>query len=216
MSKNILIVAHDTEVADCLKNALSFVASVQATQFAIAATKILTRSPQAVLLLYTSSNDSLRDWLWGKIREKKFKNPVLVIGYANKDDFIAEHPIFDKKFKYDGSHCYFPIPFKLDELRAALFNLQCLESSDLTVILNFFATDKKYIRMILHDVNGTAKPSCDEVRSRFGIARRYFEKINDSSLLKRIDDYLAEVPQLSRRFDWKKESCALARDIRDL
>ena len=212
----MLIVSHDIDVGHSLRNAVVAVADRATPPFSLIETRFISRNPHAVLLLFPSGDVCLREWLWGKIREKKFKNPVLVIGFVKKEDFVASHPIFDKKFGYHGSHCYLSIPFKLEDLTAALLNLQCLEDADLTVILNYFATDKKYIRMILHDVQGAAKPSCNEVCSRFRIARRYFEKNNDSPILKQIDDYILKMQRSPRPFDWKKESFGLAEDIRNL
>lgn len=217
--KTVLIASHDACIGNSLRSALSTIAGMETPCFDITnknRNKFLALHPRATLLLCPSSDDCLREWLWGSGIRETYKNPILVIGFAKEADFCLEHPIFDKTHGYPKKHRYLPIPFALADLKTELLGLKFLEDEDLMVIRKDFASDKKYILMILHDVQGTSKYPYNELCSRFRIARRYFEKNINADMIKKIDDYISKVPQQPCPRDWKSTAVDLADSIRNL
>ncbi|WKZ15478.1 MAG: hypothetical protein QY317_16410 [Candidatus Jettenia caeni] len=118
----VIAVSEDEEVCLALKRTLKAARGITVLRF----TEDTLRDENSVILLFTPECE-LPEWLYEKIRSK-YLNPVIVIGFEEKDFFEKEYPLF---YDHPYNHAYLKIPFSLIDFINLLENTIPLSSQEI-------------------------------------------------------------------------------------
>ncbi len=80
-----------------------------------------------IIVLLATVEEGLQYWLYEKIR-LKYLNPVIVLGFEEKDSFEREYPLF---YDHPYNHAYLKIPFSLIDFINLLENTIPLSSQEI-------------------------------------------------------------------------------------
>lgn len=80
-----------------------------------------------IIVLLATVEEELQYWFYEKIRSK-YLNPVIVIGFEEKESFEKEYPLF---YDHPYNHAYLKIPFNLIDFINLLENMIPLSSQEI-------------------------------------------------------------------------------------
>lgn len=113
---------------------------------------------ELALILVVDVKDLFYEWFWGQIR-KQFRNPIIVLGSWEKEDFERENPVF-KSYPYN--HKYLPIPFWLEDLYKIIQEVKPIyDIFTMKLIFDNYSDYAKFLwNAIDHDIPGGDKYRC--------------------------------------------------------
>ncbi len=102
------------------------------------------------IILLATSEDKMKDLFYEDIRSKHL-NPVVVIGFEEKEVFEKEHPLF---YDHPFNHAYLEIPFKLEDLIAQLNDMIPISSQEIRRAICGSDTGYKgyLLKLLSHDL----------------------------------------------------------------
>lgn len=107
MNKKAILFSDNEELFKAFERSFRTVGCIEVCRFK----EVLLKDKNRVICL-TKNEDNLQELFYEKIRTK-YLNPVIVIGFSEKEVFVKEHPLFSD---HPFNHGYLRIPFELKEL----------------------------------------------------------------------------------------------------
>ena len=158
-----------------------------------------------IVLLITWQDEDIKEFVYGRMRSRKYLNPISIIGYKKKDVFLKEHPLFAD---HPYNHCYLQAPFDLNDFVSSLAEMEPISSQAIRVaICGSDAGYKGYLINLLkpHDLLSNKK-RCIEI---LFLINMYLE---DKDVSKEINTVVKKIetkpdwPEIASTFGKKLES----------
>ncbi len=144
-SINLIIYTENEELYNAFGRAIEALARIAVFKFSENSIK----DEKGIILLATSE-DKMKDMFYEDIRST-YLNPVVVIGFKEKEVFEKEHPLF---YDHPFNHAYLEIPFKLEDLIAQLNEMIPISSQDIRRAICGSDTGYKgcLLKLLSHDL----------------------------------------------------------------
>lgn len=191
MKRKVIIFTEYEETYKALRRAFTLADGLEACRF----TDDSLRGKNGVVLLAVPDDDKLQELFYEKIRSRHL-NPVIVIGFKEKDVFEKEYPLFHD---HPYNHSYIRIPFDLSGLIASFENMIPISSKAIRKAICSDSYKGYLLKLLSHDLLKEGK-RCEDILNMCG------KYLNDKSLSKEIEDAIGKI---KKEKDWS----AIASDI---
>ncbi len=144
-SNNLIIYTENEELYNAFGRAIEVLASIKVLKFSEDSIK-----DENQIILLAASEDKMKDLFYEDIRPT-YLNPVVVIGFKEKEVFEKEHPLF---YDHPFNHAYLEIPFKLEDLIAQLGEMIPISSHNIRRAICGSDTGYKgyLLKLLSHDL----------------------------------------------------------------
>ncbi|MEK6689967.1 MAG: hypothetical protein AAB257_05165 [Nitrospinota bacterium] len=184
-NKKIVFISKNEELYKSFKRALSAVGSMTVLLFTNDSLKKKNR-----VVLISTPEDRIHELFYETIRSKHL-NPIVVIGFKEKESFEKEFPIFHD---HPYNHAYIRIPFNLKEFIDLLKNMIPISSQAIRKAI--CGSDSGYkgylLKLLSHDLLKD-KERCIEILHTTG------NYLKDKKLTKEIEDTTKDI---EKEKDW--------------
>ena len=183
--KNILI-CEDEELYGSLRRALRAVGNIEVNRFK----KDSLKNKNRVILIATLDDVNIKELIYSKVRSN-YLNPIVTIGYKDRDLFKRELPLFED---HPFNHLYIDVPLELGKFVASLWDMIPISSQAIReAICGSDPGYKSYLlKLLSHDLL-SEKERCLEI---LGLVSDY---LKDKKLSKEIE---AAADKIKMESDW--------------
>ena len=159
--KKVLLISDGEELYMSLRRALGAVGNIEVNRF----TKDSLKNKNRVILLAVQDDGDIKQLIYSKIRSN-YLNPIVIIGYKDRDLFKREHPLFED---HPFNHLYIDIPFNLEKFVTLLSDMVPISSQAIREAI--CGSDSGYkgylLKLLSHDLL-SKKERCIEILSLVG------------------------------------------------
>jgi hypothetical protein len=197
MIKKAIIISEDEELYRTLRRALRAVGNIEVNSF----TKDSLKNKNRVILLAVQDDGDIKELIYSKIRSR-YLNPIVIIGYKDRDLFKREHPLFED---HPFNHLYIDVPFNLEKFVVALWDMVPISSQAIRMAI--CGSDPGYkgylLKLLSHDLL-SEKERCIEILSLVG------DYLKDKKLSEEIE---ASINEIKTDPDWSTIALRIGRKL---
>ena len=198
VNRQIILSSEDEELYRTLRRALRTVGDIEVDQF----TEESLKNKNRIVLLAVPEEENIRELVYSKIRSR-YLNPIVIIGYKDRDLFKKEYPLFED---HPFNHLYIDVPFKLEKFVAALWDMVPISSQAIReAICGSDPGYKSYLlKLLSHDLL-SEKERCVEI---LGLVSDY---LKDKKLCEEIEATANKIKMESS--DWPAIASRIGREL---